>query len=91
LMESNQWLVPLETGFGLGGKVVGFAGLPGVPCPGNFGAACCGAAFAAILSFLAFCTQSGQVTSLAFADWNHLPQVLQRIFILLMRGLSCNV
>jgi hypothetical protein len=62
--------------------------VPGNPCPGVLGAAC-GAAFKADLSFLAFCTHSGQVTSLALADWNHLPQVMQRILILLMRGLPC--
>jgi hypothetical protein len=35
--------------------------------------------------------QSGQVTSLAFADWNHLPQTMQRIFTLLMRFLPCSM
>jgi hypothetical protein len=35
--------------------------------------------------------QSGQVTSLAFADWNHLPQTMQRIFTLLMRFLPCTM
>ena len=66
----------------------GFPG-PGDPWPGVFCSAG-GVALAANLSFLAFCTQSGQVTSLALADWNHLPQVLQRILILLMRGLPCH-
>jgi hypothetical protein len=47
--------------------------------------------FAACFSFLAFCVQSGQVTSLAFADWNHLPQVMQRILTLLMRELPCTI
>jgi hypothetical protein len=91
LTASNQWLVPPAAGFGFGGA----AGRPGFPVPGNpwpdgF-CAVGGTAFAASFSFLAFCTHSGQVTSFALADWNHLPQVVQRILILLMRGLPCNI
>jgi len=70
LTESIQWLVPLESGFDFGGG--GGDGREGltVPC------ATCPVVLieegdpvlAANFSFLAFCTQSGQVTSLAFAD-----------------------
>jgi hypothetical protein len=91
LTASNQWLVPPAAGFGFGGAAgrPGFP-VPGNPCPDGF-CAVGGTAFAASFSFLAFCTHSGQVTSFALADWNHLPQVVQRILILLMRGLPCNI
>src|SRR5260221_9343393 len=83
---SNQWLVLPGAGFGLGGG--GGEGrerfaVPFAACPGVLDEA----VLAANFSFLAFCTQSGQDTSLAFADLNHLPQGLHRILILLMRGL----
>ncbi len=65
---SIQWLVPLVAVFGLGGG--GGDGLVGltVPCPDVLIEEEGGADLAACFSFLAFCTQSGQVTSLAFAD-----------------------
>jgi len=64
---SIQWLVPLVASFGLGGG--GGNGFEGLipPCPGLSEEEGC-VALAANFSFLAFCTQSGQVTSLAFAD-----------------------
>jgi hypothetical protein len=69
LSESSHWFVPPCSCFGLGGDAAGrtgtgFAG-PALPA-GLLTAG--GALFAAIFSFLAFCIQSGQVTSLAFAD-----------------------
>jgi hypothetical protein len=51
--------------FGLGGGGDGLVELT-VPCPDLIEEG--GAVLAANFSFLAFCTQSGQVTSLAFAD-----------------------
>jgi hypothetical protein len=65
---SIQWLVPLVAVLGLGGG--GGDGLVGLadPCPGVLIEEEGGADLAANFSFLAFCTQSGQVTSLAFAD-----------------------
>jgi hypothetical protein len=63
---SIQWLVPLVACFGLdGGGGNGFE--PTTPCPGLREEEGC-VALAANFSFLAFCIQSGQVTSLAFAD-----------------------
>ena len=88
---SSQWPVPPEDGFGLGGGGTDRVD-PGddKPCPaGLLGVG--GADFAANFSLRAFCMQSGQVTSLAFADWNHLPQTMQRIFTLLMRFLPCSM
>jgi hypothetical protein len=63
---SIQWLVPLVAGLGFGGG--GGDGLeePTVPCPDLSEEV--GAFLAANFSFLTFCTQSGQVTSLALAD-----------------------
>ena len=65
---SIQWLVPLVAVFGLGGGagdvLVGLT----VACPGVLIEEEGSADLAANFSFLAFCTQSGQVTSLAFAD-----------------------
>jgi len=57
--------VPLAAGLGLGGGGTerAWASVPGAVLPVDGGAA-----LAAIFSFLAFCRQSGQVTSLAFAD-----------------------
>jgi hypothetical protein len=87
---SSQWLVPLATDLGLGGGGTERVGVsaPCAPCPVLVAGG--GVALAAIFSFLAFCRQSGQVTSLALADWNHLPQVLQRIFVLPIRILPCS-
>jgi hypothetical protein len=79
--------VPLAAGFGLGGGGTARLGVP-VPNPGCLAVAG-GAFLAAIFSLLAFCVQSGQVMSFALADWNHLPQVLQRIFVLLMYNFPC--
>jgi hypothetical protein len=62
---SSHWLVPLCAGFGLGGG--GGAERGGTFCPTGL-AGDGGAFFCANFSFLAFCTQSGQVSSLAFAD-----------------------
>jgi hypothetical protein len=91
LSVSSQWAGPPEDGFGLGGGGTDRVD-PGddKPCPaGLLGVG--GADFAANFSLRAFCMQSGQVTSLAFADWNHLPQTMQRIFTLLMRFLPCTM
>src|SRR5258708_9408154 len=72
---SNQWLVLPGAGFGLGGGGGEGRERFAVPC-----AACPGvldeAVLAANFSFLAFCTQSGQVTSLTFSHLNRLPQFL---------------
>src|SRR5579884_1226665 len=85
-MVSNQrfGLPPLAgLGFGGGAGRTWFGLLmAGIPVPAGLAG---GAFFAACFSLLAFCRQSGQVTSFALADWNHLPQVLHRIFVLLMR------
>jgi hypothetical protein len=84
--------VPLAAGFGFGagGTLRVEAGVPALVCPSGFPAfAVGGIALAAIFSLRAFCVQSGQVTSLAFADWNHLPQVIHFILVLLMRNLPC--
>ena len=64
---SIQWLVPLVASFGLGdGGVNGFEELaPPIP---DFDVDVCGVDLAASFCFLAFCRQSGQVTSLTFAD-----------------------
>ena len=82
-------MVPPDGAFGLGGAAgrAGAAAAAGVPGPVLV--AVVGAFFCACFSLRAFCVQSGQVTSLAFADWNHLPQVMQRNFVLLMRELPC--
>jgi hypothetical protein len=67
---SIQWLVPLVACFGLGcggGDGLEDLTVPCATCPGLSEEEGC-AALAANFSFLAFCTQSGQVTSLAFAD-----------------------
>jgi hypothetical protein len=58
--------VPLAAGLGLGGGGGDGFVEPTVPCPDFIEES--GAVLAASFSFLAFCTQSGQVTSLAFAD-----------------------
>jgi hypothetical protein len=89
LCVSSQWLVPLEAGFGCGGTERG--GVSALLTPGPVLAVGGGVILAAIFSFRAFCRQSGQVISLAFADWNHLPHVLQRIFVLPIRILPCSI
>ncbi|MDQ6659813.1 MAG: hypothetical protein M3Z24_02465, partial [Chloroflexota bacterium] len=59
----HELLLAVDFGFGGGGTL----GRVGVPNPDVlFGEG--GIFFAASFSFLAFCVQSGQVTSLAFAD-----------------------
>jgi hypothetical protein len=65
---SIQWLVPLAAVLDLGvGGGDDFVELT-VPCPDVLVEEDDNADLAANFSFLAFCTQSGQVTSLAFAD-----------------------
>jgi len=60
--------VPLVAVLGLGGGGGDGLGELTVPCPGVLVEEDGSADLAANFSFLAFCTQSGQVISLAFAD-----------------------